>query len=143
VREHGSGFAVVAEEVRTLAGRTQQSTKEIGAVIDKLQIGTLKAVEVMKSSQKEAESVVNHAGEAGSLLLSITTSVDRINEMSTDIAGAAEEQIVTTEQINSSIVSISGMTDNTASAAQQTSSASESMNNLAGKLQKMVSNFIV
>jgi len=141
--EHGSGFAVVAEEVRTLAGRTQQSTKEIGAVIDKLQIGTLKAVEVMKSSQKEAESVVNHAGEAGSLLLSITTSVDRINEMSTDIAGAAEEQIVTTEQINSSIVSISGMTDNTASAAQQTSSASESMNNLAGKLQKMVSNFIV
>ena len=141
--EHGRGFAVVADEVRTLASRTQESTKEISAVIDKLKTGSLKAVEVMKTSQTEAMSVVKHAGEAGSLLSNITTSVDRINEMSTDIAEAAEEQSVTADHIKSSIVNISDMTDNTASAAQQTSSASEGMNNLAGKLQKMVANFVV
>jgi len=141
--EHGRGFAVVADEVRTLASRTQESTKEISTVIEKLKTGSLKAVEVMKASQAEAMTVVKHAGEAGSLLSNITTSVDRINEMSTGIAGAAEQQSVTAEQINSSIVNISDMTDNTASAAQQTSSASESMNNLAGQLQKMVANFVV
>ncbi|NOY65997.1 MAG: methyl-accepting chemotaxis protein [Gammaproteobacteria bacterium] len=139
--EQGRGFAVVADEVRTLAGRTQKSTEEINRVIEKLQSGSRKAVDVMNSSREAAQSVVEQANEAGDSLKTISAAVARINDMSTQIASAAEEQSATSEEINRNITSINEMASETSTGAQQTSSASESMAGLANDLQGMVAQF--
>ncbi len=141
--DQGRGFAVVADEVRTLAGRTQESTEEINSMIERLQSGSKKAVIVMSSSREQAQLVVEKAQRAGDSLKVIATSVERINEMSSQIASAAEEQHAVTEEINQNIVSISNMAAQTSEGASQTSLSSEELARLATDLQAIVQQFKV
>ncbi|GMR07670.1 MAG: hypothetical protein BMS9Abin26_0673 [Gammaproteobacteria bacterium] len=141
--EQGRGFAVVADEVRTLAGRTQQATKEINDKIEKLQKGAHHAVEVMKTSSSRAEATVNSATLAGQALDGIAEAVASINDINTQIASAAEEQSATSEEINTNVVNISQITDETTESANQIATASEEMSQLAVELSTIVAQFKV
>jgi len=139
--EQGRGFAVVADEVRTLASRTQQSTAEIQEMIERLQSGAKDAVKVMDVSRDKANSTVEQAAKAGSSLEEINTAVETINERNEQIASAAQEQSHVAEEVNRNVVEISEVTDLTAAGAQQTASASNELNELAGQLKLLVNQF--
>ena len=141
--EQGRGFAVVADEVRTLASRTQSSTTEIEEIIDTLQKGTHSAVEVMESGQALAQDSVEKAVKAGAALKNITNAVNNISDMNTQIATAAEEQTSVADEINRNIINISDATDRTNRGATETSAASEELARMATNLQDMISQFKV
>lgn len=139
--EQGRGFAVVADEVRTLAGRTQQSTEEINDTIDKLQAGSHQAVEAMEQSRKEMESAVEFATKTGEALEAISNAVGRIDEMSTQIASASEEQGAVSEEINQNITRINDMSSQTAAGSEETATASSELSRMAAELQDIVGQF--
>ena len=141
--EQGRGFAVVADEVRTLAGRTQQSTQEIEEMINRLQAGANKAVQVMEVGKQKSEHGVEQAAAAGEALKTINQAVDRINSMNTQIASAAEEQSSVTEEINRNIVNINKVAEQTSEGAKQAALASDDLARLAEQLKKLVSQFTV
>ena len=141
--EQGRGFAVVADEVRTLAQRTQESTTEIEALVDALQSGAQKAVDVMGQSREKAESTVSQAQLAGESLDAITQSVGNIVNMNIQIASAAEEQSATAEEINRSINNIQDIAEQTASGAVQTAASSTELSNLGEQMRGLVAKFKV
>ena len=141
--EQGRGFAVVADEVRTLASRTQGATHEIQKMIEGLQVDARRAVEAMEKSAGQANEGVDAAAEAGAALQRITSAVNTIADMTAQIASAAEEQSAVSEEINRNISNISQISDNNATGSTQTSAASTQLAGLSVELQQMLSRFRV
>lgn len=139
--EQGRGFAVVADEVRTLASRSQASTQEIREIIERLQAKTQSAVNVMKSGKDQAQNCVDQADIAGQALEQITKAVSAISERNFQIASAAEQQNSVAEEINRNVVNINDIAQESTIAASQTLETSESLAKLATELQTIVSQF--
>ncbi len=141
--EQGRGFAVVADEVRTLASRTQHSTEEINQMIETLQAGSKQAVQVMEQSRNKARVATEQVTRTSESLQVISAAIERINDMSSQIASAAEEQSAVAEEINHNVVQINDMTEQTATGSRQTSEAGNELSRLASELQSLVSRFRV
>jgi methyl-accepting chemotaxis protein len=139
--EAGRGFAVVADEVRALARRTQESTLEIERLIGALQSGAESAVEVMGKSCGLADQTVEAAQLAGEALNAINAAVSSIQQMNQQIATASEQQSAVAEEINRSVSNIRDVADQSAAATEQTSAASADLARLGSELQSQVGRF--
>ncbi|MFK7702799.1 methyl-accepting chemotaxis protein [Pseudomonas caspiana] len=141
--EAGRGFAVVADEVRSLAQRTQKSTEEIEQLIAGLQSGTQQVAAIMDNSRELTVSSVELTRRAGSSLENITKTVSAIQAMNQQIAAAAEEQSATAEEINRSILNVRDVSEQTSAASEETAASSVELARLGNHLQVMVSKFKV
>ncbi|MBD9413523.1 methyl-accepting chemotaxis protein [Pseudomonas sp. PDM16] len=139
--EAGRGFAVVADEVRSLAQRTQKSTEEIAELVTGLQNGTQQVAEVMNNSRTLTDSSVALTRKAGESLEGITRRVSSIQSMNLQIAAAAEEQSAVAEEISRSVINVRDVSEQSAAASDETAASSVELARLGGELQNMVSRF--
>ena len=139
--EQGRGFAVVADEVRALAKRTQESTAEIQHIIEAVQQGAGKAMQAMKASQDRTTKTSDMAAQAGVAITEITQAVTRIHHMNTQIATAAEEQSYAAEEINKNVVRVVGLVQNAATNAENSNQVASELDQVARELDKQITHF--
>ncbi|GGJ04401.1 methyl-accepting chemotaxis protein [Shewanella hanedai] len=139
--EQGRGFAVVADEVRSLAMRTQESTEEIARIIETLQARTRSIVELMTATEKQGGESAEQAASAGSLLQQINLDVTNIMDMSTQIATAIEEQSMVASEVNKNVVIIRDIAQESATTADENARSSEEVKSRADLLHRAVSLF--
>ena len=139
--EQGRGFAVVADEVRALAHRTQQSTTEIEQMIGSVQKGASSAVQAMQGSTGLAATTLRLAQAAGEALDGVTRAVSSINERNLVIASASEEQVQVAREVDRNLVNIRDLSTQSAAGAEQTNSASQELSKLAVQLRDLVARF--
>ncbi len=141
--EQGRGFAVVADEVRNLAQRTQEATQQIQEIIEQLVHASDQAVKVMDTSKKEADQSVSDSTRAGQALTEIANAVESISEMNSVIATAASEQTSVVSEINKNIIAINEVSHQTANGTNETLRESEEVAKISADLDRMVNQFKV
>jgi len=141
--EQGRGFSVVADEVRTLAQRTQESTSQIEQIIVQFATSTKKAFEVIESSQKLSQKSVHDAKQISDVIHEIQNSISTINQMAEQIATATEQQVKVADEIGQNVVQISSAADQSATASEEITNTSNDQAKLAQDLQSLSAQFTV
>jgi len=141
--EQGRGFAVVADEVRTLAGRTQNATEEIQSMVKSLQDGSASAVNMMDKSQVQTTTGVEKTTEASENFMSIVNAIKNISDMNNMIVNTSEEQSEVTLKVNESVTTINQIVNEAAVGSQQASEASADLASIAHELQGVIEQFKV
>lgn len=141
--EHGRGFAVVADEVRTLAKRTQESTLEIQQIVERLQAGASRAAGRIGATVEAAEQPVSASGRAGEVLELLSVAAGTVSQMTFQIASAAEQQAATADEINRSVARIHAVTSSNGEAIQLTRKSCEELRELSRQLEAQVGRVII
>jgi len=139
--EQGRGFAVVADEVRVLASRTQEATEEINKIIGKLQAQSVKAVQVMDENSENTKETMDKVNNAAKSLNTIVTSINEISDMNIQIASAAEQQSAAASEIDQSIVRIASLADESFKSGNQVAESSVSLASLGEQLDSLIDTF--
>jgi methyl-accepting chemotaxis protein len=141
--EQGRGFAVVADEVRGLAQRTQESTEEIQQIIETVQSGAAAAVRAMRESKEQTSATVDLASEAGESIRNITESISSIRDMNTQIATAAEEQSYAAEEISKNVVNVTELAQEAHQSSRHASEIASGLDKTSGELSQLITRFKV